>query len=239
MEGQVPWLKAKRERKEKQAITSNPSTTAVATPPLAEIVASTISAPPIDNHFRELSCAAIDDLTLFEVAALSHTVIPAILNSGATSHLIHDCSYFWSYVSDRSIQMKTVNHGTLETEGHGDCLALLTLGEKQICLWLSNCLYAPGAMVNLLSVGRMAAAGWELQFKGNPSHCELHHSNDHLGSVPMVNNLCPLSIEFLRPSTVEPTVTPFVAFTPSKHTWDLWHARLGHLGGTWRKLYPL
>ena len=112
-------------------------------------------------------------------------------------------------------------------EGHGDWVALLMLGDKQFCLRLPDCLYVPGAMVDLLSVGRMMAAGWELRFKGNPSHCELYHSNEHLGDVPMKYNLCQLSIKFLCP--VQPvkssTVgTHFAAFTLSKQTWDLWRA---------------
>lgn len=96
-------------------------------------------------------------------------------------------------------------------------------------------------MVDLLSVGRMTAAGWELRFKENPSRCELYHSNEHLGDVPMKYNLCQLSIKFLRPiQPVKPSTvgTQFVAFTPSKRTWDLWHARLGHLGRDLAKIVP-
>lgn len=145
MEGQAPCQKAKKENKEKQAVANSitpitatatettngcippPCTTPTTTNgiPTAGTVAAAISTPPTDHHFHKLSCVAVESLTPPEIVALSHAAITTILDSGATGYPIHDRSYFRSYVPDRSVQMKT-----LETEGHGDCVALLTLGDK-------------------------------------------------------------------------------------------------------------
>ena len=54
----------------------------------------------------------------------------------------------------------------------------------------------------------------------------------------MMHNLCCLSIKFLHPNSIKPDTAPFVAFTLSKHTWDLWHAHLGHLSGDLVKIIP-
>ena len=85
----------------------------------------------------------------------------------------------------------------------------------------------------------MTCAGWELHFKGNPGHCELYESGQHLGDVPMHNNLCHLHVEFIRPpaSSVH-DLAPFSAFTTAQRTWDLWHACLRHLGGELAKALP-
>ena len=86
----------------------------------------------------------------------------------------------------------------------------------------------------------MANRGWEIHFKGNPSHCELLFSNESLGCIPMVNYLCYLDVSFVELSGSDVTVfTPeFSLFVPAERTWDLWHARFGHLGGDMLRLLP-
>ena len=134
--------------------------------------------------------------------------------------------------------MHTMNHRTLEMEGCGKSVILLTLRSRKLHLCLINCLHAPSAMVNLLSVGWMTMVDWKLWFQGEPGCCELYHLDEHLGDVPMHNNLCQLIVQFLPPPSAHLVSVPFVLFTPSKLTWDLWHAWLGHLGGTSPSCYP-
>jgi hypothetical protein len=54
--------------------------------------------------------------------------------------------------------MTTMNQGILQTKASGDCLVRLTLGSTTTIVKLRDCLHAPSACVNLLSVGRMTAA---------------------------------------------------------------------------------
>lgn len=210
--GQAPWQKRK-------STTSNTQTAAVATPtpvPVvpatsqpavaqasAPIAAAAIQYPPADDYFRNLSCAAVEELsegeTSEKLTCLATTNSSTILDSGTTTHLIKDPSFFWTFTRDSTVSMKTANQGSLRTEGYGDCVAILKLGERRIRLRLQHCLYAPNAVVNLLSVGCMVERGWELRFKGNPNRCELLHENESLGSVSMRGQLCFLDVEFLRP----------------------------------------
>jgi hypothetical protein len=55
--------------------------------------------------------------------------------------------------------MRTANHGVLQTKASGDCLVRLTLKGVVTTVKLRDCLHAPSACINLLSVGRMTATG--------------------------------------------------------------------------------
>ena len=256
MEGQAPWQK-KGKDKHKDAgkskgngqegeqgaqvgtsgTAAGPPTGSVAKPGGITALASNHTSHDQSLHFRELSCTATPRL---EQSFLLGEGVPTILDSGTTSHLICNRRLFWSYTPDDSVRMTTANHGTLSTASRGDCMADLSIGGRSIRIRLRDCLYAPDAVVNLLSAGCMANRGWEIRFKGNPSHCELLFSNESLGCIPMVNYLCYLDVSFVEPSGSDVTVvTPtFSLFVPAERTWDLWHARFGHLGGDMSRLLP-
>lgn len=55
--------------------------------------------------------------------------------------------------------MRTANHNVLQTEASGDCLVRFTLKRVTTTVKLRDCLHAPSACINLLSVGRMTAVG--------------------------------------------------------------------------------
>lgn len=251
--GQAPWQKGKG-----GAAANTPQVAAVAgsTPSTTntgsqltgvqtntQVAAAAIQCPPTEDYFRNLSCAMLEELhdaeTGGNLACHAAVASSTILDSGTTTHLIRDSSFFWTFTRDSTVSMKTANQGSLNTEGYGDCVAVLKLGGKRIRLKLEHCLYAPNAVVNLLSVGRMVERGWELRFRGEPSRCELIHSNESLGSIDMRGQLCFLDVEFVRPPDSSQTpVTGLTAFTPATLTWDLWHARLGHLGGDIARFLP-
>lgn len=52
------------------------------------------------------------------------------------------------------------------TTGRGTCVADLILEGEKYRIMLDNCLHAPGALTNLLSVGCMLEKGWDYEFKG-------------------------------------------------------------------------
>ena len=147
MEGQAPWQKAKQKRKAVKKAQdgsiatvatsqasqpsskpldcsgSNSSTSNVCMPAVTETTAHVISFTLTDAHFRELSYAAMEvscsPLPSGEIVALAATLNVTLLDSGTMSHLIRDRSFLWSFNPDRSVCMRTANHGTLETEGNG------------------------------------------------------------------------------------------------------------------------
>jgi hypothetical protein len=134
--------------------------------------------------------------------------------------------------------VKTANHGTLLTSGRGDCVAELTINNRVQRIRFTQCLHAPGALVNLLSVGHMVDKGWAIHYLPSPSRCRLVYHGEDLGSVPMVGKLVFLDLRFIPPSTPSPLLE-LSAFAKTPLSWDLWHARLGHPGGEAVKCLPL
>ncbi|KIK13150.1 hypothetical protein PISMIDRAFT_119457, partial [Pisolithus microcarpus 441] len=198
--GQAPWQRGKT------AMTGQVAATAAA--PMASVqsaaegntkstpgiplAATAISCLLTDTFFRDLSCALVEEISdeagpseSLSLTSLVTSESSTILDSGTTTHLIRDPSFFWTFTHDSSVSMKTANQGSLDTKGYRDCVAILKLGGRRIHLRLQHCLYAPNAVVNLLSVGRMVERGWDVRFRGGPSQCELAHKEVVLGSVDM------------------------------------------------------
>jgi len=71
--------------------------------------------------------------------------------------VLKDHDIFWTYEATQARLMKTANQGILQTKASGDCLIRL-IGSTTTTVKLQDCLHAPSACVNLLSVGRMTAA---------------------------------------------------------------------------------
>lgn len=250
MEGQAPWMKQATTKK-KETVAAAVKAPAPAVPPPAA-PATTITAfagcQLPDMFLADLSCASIveipnvdaEPLSPVNAAVLSCLVaagLNTILDSGTTTTLIQDRSYFWTYSTADIVTVKTANHGSLNTSGRGDCVAILTIANQKHCVRLTNCLHASTAMLNLLSVGWMLSKGWDCTFRVSPPCCELVYRGTELGSIPMANNLCYVNLAFLpAPSHTQPVptimsspsdLTAFMNIAPSL---DLWHARLGHIG---------
>lgn len=245
MAGQAPWMKGKDKEKKTETATAAvipPPAPAATAPPATTITAFAGTLNAADSFLADLSCASIVEEPDVDTTVLSCIVAAGfntILDSGTTTTLIQDRSYFWSYSTADAVTVRTANHGSLGTSGRGDCVALLTIGGNRHRVRLSNCLHAPSAMLNLLSVGWMLSKGWDCVFRASPPRCELVYRGTELGAIPMANNLCYVNLEFLPapqscPSvmlTLPPSPPDLSAFTHVTPTLDLWHARLGHIGG--------
>lgn len=137
---------------------------------------------------------------------LPHTITPGlfttILDSGATSHLIKDRGYFIDFVKEDCPPVKTANQGMLRTSGCGSCVVEIALGKDTYCLILKECLHAPGALLNLLSVGHMLNHGWGCEFKALLAlpfvFCHIVGRFLDL-CLSWICNLCYLPICFLHP----------------------------------------
>ena len=92
-----------------------------------------------------------------------------ILDSGATSHLIRDKGYFVDFATEDRPSVKTTNQETLSMLGRGTCIVELKLGKDTHRIVLKDCLHAPSALLNLLSVGHMLLQGWGCDFRGTTS----------------------------------------------------------------------
>jgi len=236
MAGQAPWQKRKKETAVVAANASAPTSSPSSNQPQVPIAALiTHSTEPTANHRRDLSCAIIEELpndsfVISDISAQANA-LSTILDSGTTSMLICDHAMFWTYSTQDPVIVKTANHGSLPTSGHSDCVAWLKIGGAHHRVRLSNCLHAPGAMLNLLSVGWMLAKGWECNFCGEPAHCELVYRGETLGVLPMSGRLFYVDLKFIPPDQPVPLVHEVSAFTHTPLTYDIWHARMGHMGG--------
>jgi len=101
----------------------------------------------------------------------------SILDSGCTHHIIKDHSYFWTYHTSQAIPVKTANCGVLETLAKGNVKVQLQCGTQSIVLVLQDCLHAPSAPINLLSVGAMQERQMHIHF--NEDATIVHFPLDH------------------------------------------------------------
>ena len=108
-----------------------------------------------------LALASVD----FNSAALVSLVslYNALLDSGCTHHIVRDRTLFRQYVP-QTISVGTANCGSLEALGTGDVEFQYPFGDRQVIFTLRNCLYAPSAPINLLSVGALAERGMSCLF---------------------------------------------------------------------------
>jgi hypothetical protein len=151
----------------------------------------------------ELSCASIegvlDDSTDSESVMNSWSTL---LDSGATSHLVKGRDYFWTYNKEAARTVRTANLGVLQTRASGTCVVRFTYNGVSTRVTLRNCLHAPNASVNLLSVGRFVTA--EISCTFDEERVLLSKMGKTFGHGPMINNLFLLEVEFLKPPIISP-----------------------------------
>ena len=136
----------------------------------------------------ELSCASIEEVP-DEMAELVVNSWSTLLDSGATSHLIKGCDYFWIYNEEEAWSVKTANLGVLQTHASGTCIAHFMCNRVSMRVMLKDCLHAPNAYVNLLSVRRFVTAKIACTFEDN--HVLLSKKGKAFRCGPMVNKtLC-------------------------------------------------
>ena len=155
----------------------------------------------------------------------------ALMDSGATSHVIRDRSAFWTYDESQRPDVRTACQGTLPTLARGDCVVVVQSTTGPIRLRLRNCLHAPQAQLDLLSVGKFLRKGFHCDFR--PGRFVVKGpktaSPRFRCEGPILGDLAFLDITFLAPalpglgSSLE-----IAAFVRPPLTRDLWHARLGH-----------
>jgi hypothetical protein len=183
-----------------------------------------------------LSCASIDNVPE-ELTELAVNSWSTLLDSGATSHLVKSREYFWTYNEEAARNVKTANLGILQTQASGTCVVVFSYNGISTKVTLRDCLHAPHAFVNLLSVGRFVTG--EISCTFDKGRVVLSKMGKSFGHGPMVNKLFVLEVEFLKPpvslpssplSVERPLRSERVLFAKVPETLDLWHYRMGHPG---------
>ena len=165
----------------------------------------------------------------------------SLLDSGCTNHIFRDRTVFWTYDSALATPVKTANCGFLNTLACGSVHFRLKSGSQSAVFVLKDCLHAPDAPINLISVGAMTEKGAIFTFA--PGATSISFPNPLNSSLSFNFNANPLhrlsflDCDFILPpspmlflssldssDTALVTTFPVVPLTP-----DLWHWHFGHL----------
>jgi len=160
----------------------------------------------------------------------------SILDSGCMNHIIQDRSLFWTYHTSLAVPVKTANCGVLETLAKGDVKFCIKCGSQSVVIVLKDCLHAPSAPINLLSVGEMQEQCMCVHFDEDIT--TIHFPSDHpiLAGLnvqaTIISHLSFLQCHFLAPTApvMDGTEVAFPTFQIPEKTPVLWHRRLCHLG---------
>ena len=151
------------------------------------------------NRPGDYSFTSIEEvLTPQEFTSAVNTDLSTLLDSGASSSIICDIKYFWTYDRQGAKSSTMANHGALSTLATGDCVAIIQYSNLSTRLTLCSCFHAPSAVINLLSVGKMVSARFRCNFEDNKVIISAPRPNRQtLCKGPMLNNLFFLDIEYL------------------------------------------
>jgi hypothetical protein len=130
--------------------------------------------------------------------------------------------------------------GTLQTLARGDCIVIAQSDHGPVKVHLMDCLHAPNAQLDLISIGKFLRKGFQCIFspgefvilgpRGSSPHLMLHGPiHRDLGFLPLTFTTPDHSS---LPCKLNPIITTssreLAAFVKPAITRDLWHTRMGH-----------
>jgi hypothetical protein len=164
------------------------------------------------------------------------------LDSGCTDHIIRHREVFQHYDTSKAVSIGTANSGSLEALAGGDVSFRIPYHDRHgqvqpIIFTLRNCLYAPDAPVNLISVGALNEQGLVVTFNPGTS-TELSLPPDDLDlpgftfHATVIRRLSLLHCDFILPDDdlLKPMAFSTLSFPNVVPSPSLWHCRFGHLG---------
>ncbi|KPJ11482.1 Retrovirus-related Pol polyprotein from transposon TNT 1-94 [Papilio machaon] len=155
------------------------------------------------------------------------------IDSGATCHMTNNKSLLQNYSVHTPKLVTVANNNKMYSEGHGD-VEILLKGHTQPTK-LIEVIYVPGLSTNLISVGKMASKGLEVQFDSNK--CNIYCNKIPVASASRINGVYQLDTATQHSvSIVQPEIqcksnqhAETVNLCEIKPSQELWHRRLGHL----------
>jgi len=164
------------------------------------------------------------------------------LDSGCTDHIIRHRKVFQHYDTSKAVSIGTANSGSLEALAGGDVSFRVPYHDRhgqvqQILFTLRNCLHAPDAPVNLISVGALNEQGLAVTFNpGASTELSLPLDDPDLPGftfhATVIRRLSLLHCDFVLPGDdlLKPSAFPAISFPNILPSPSLWHRRFGHLG---------
>lgn len=152
-------------------------------------------------------------------------IFNALLDSGTTHHIIRSRAAFCSrYDTSGALPIKTANCGYLLTYAIGDVSFDVIFKGQTVRLTLRDCLHAPDAPIDLISVCRLVDRGVSVHFDPPPAGTTIAFPSDH-PTIPgltlqatQVDGLSFLSIPFITGAVTAPCSSPIVSVPSSSPT---------------------
>ena len=175
----------------------------------------------------------------------------ALLDSACTYHIIKEKDLFWTYCPDLSLEVSTASSGTLSTKAQGLVKLEVEIQPEpgsspvsnlRVVLSLHDCLHAPDAAMNLLSMGAFIESRMAITFDLDGfARVQFPSSVASLAGkcfrATIRGRLAFLKCKFLPPLNPIPSDPTFPSatlayalFTPREPNYGLWHERLAHPG---------
>lgn len=179
--------------------------------------------PEYDSYDAYLACVSMSSRPDWLPDHLHH-----LLDSGCSRHIFNDKTLFWEYRDLPTSSMSTANCGQLDIVGCGTVRLMVTREDgRPFLINLKDCRYAPGAALNLISVGMWQKAGIAVNFTPHGTICSIEERCVSF-KAEKFDTLSFVGGEIIYPgqdSLVMAAMTSAVAPAPLT-----WHYRLGHLG---------
>jgi gag-polypeptide of LTR copia-type len=209
-EGQAPdWWKEKQKRKAKK--TTEPSANAI-----KKDEDETENITSNDNYAFVTSTQSLA-LTL-DTALVTASTPEIIIDCGATAHLSSDRESLINYRQIVAEPIKAADGRKFNAFGVGDMKIYLPMGrnERPTLITLKNVYYAPTLAFTLVSVSRMARAGFSLTIDGNSCivRSPKPKSKIRLGTSALVGNPDPYPRVFWAPNVTPGSVKIFSHGSP-------------------------
>ena len=149
-----------------------------------------------------------------------------VLDSGASHHIIRTCEHMHNYKELNPPMRITVGNGaTMEAVGVGDVCFDTRVGRQEYEVTLTDVWYVPEAVMNLMSVKRLAAAGVSVHFDAEHGVCALERAGEVIAEAFFDEDLPCLRVKY-----PPDTKSPMAMVTGAQADAQLWHRRFGHLG---------
>ncbi len=158
------------------------------------------------------------------------------MDSGTTHHIIRDHEAFHMYDESKSLLVKMANCEILNTFAMGDAHISVDAGGKTATIILRQCLHAPDAPINLISVGALTENGMYVGFGKHKTTCYFPQSHKGLQNssfqADVIGCLSFLNCKFILPPDPDNIPASANAMLPTFQKPDLdaylWHCRTGH-----------
>ncbi len=167
---------------------------------------------------------------------LALEVFKALLDSGTTHHIVRDHEVFHTYDESKALPVKMANCGVLNTFAMGDAHISVDVGGWTATIILRQCLHAPDAPINLISVGALTENGMYVGFGKHKTTCYFPQTHKGLKNssfqADVIGRLSFLNCKFIPPPDPENIPPSANAMLPAFQKPDLnaylWHCRTGH-----------